>query len=277
MGNHPQIYRMSTSSLPTLFLSHGAPTLPLDPIPARDFLSHLGSGYLDIRAVLCISAHWNTPYAAVNAVTTPDTIHDFYGFSPVLYQIRYPAPGSPDLAGKVADLINQAGIRCDIDPYRGLDHGAWVPLTLMYPHADIPVVELSIQHHLDPVQHLALGRSIRSLRDEGVLVIGSGGAVHPLGYAEASLGEGAETDEWAKEFDAWLMHAVTRWDLESLIHYKERAPYPERAHPYPDHFMPLFVAMGAAGEGSKGKILHQSWQWGDLSMGMYEFVQSSFR
>ena len=263
---------MSDQSLPTLFLSHGAPTLPLDPIPARDFLSHLGSRYQNIKAVLCISAHWNTPYPAVNGGVIPETIHDFYGFPNALYQIRYPVAGAPGLATAVADLIHQADIRCDIDLYRGLDHGAWVPLMLMFPNAGIPVVQLSIQHHLDPAEHLTLGTAIQSLRDEGILIIGSGGAVHPLGYAGASLGEGEGTDEWAKEFDSWLMKAVTSGDRESLIHFKERAPYPGRAHPYPDHFMPLFVAMGAAGEEATGKVLHQSWQWGDLSMGMYEFT-----
>ncbi|MFH0966502.1 MAG: class III extradiol ring-cleavage dioxygenase [Methanobacteriota archaeon] len=262
---------MSNPLLPTLFLSHGVPTLPLDSIPARDFLLHLGSRYQNIRAVLCISAHWNTPYAAVNAGKMPETIYDFYGFPTELYQIRYPAVGSPVMAGKTVDLIHQAGIRCDINSHRGLDHGAWIPLMLMFPDADIPIVQLSIQHHLDPAEHLALGKSIQSLRNDGVLIIGSGGAVHPLGYADTSLGVGAKTDEWAKMFDSWLMHAVTAGDRESLLYYKERAPYPERAHPYPDHFMPLFVAMGAAGEGATGIVLHQSWQWGDLSMGMYEF------
>ena len=155
--------------------------------------------------------------------------------------------------------------------HRGLDHGAWVPLMLMFPNADVPVVQLSIQRHFDPAQHIALGAAISSLRDDGVLILGSGGAVHPLGYAAASLGEGAATDDWAYEFSGWLTDAVTRGDQLSLVKYRERGPYAERAHPYPDHFMPLLVVFGAAGDDARGMILHHSWYWGDLAMDAYEF------
>jgi 4,5-DOPA dioxygenase extradiol len=178
-------------------------------------------------------------------VEAPETIHDFYGFPAELYGLRYNARGSPDLAGRVADILHGAGLSCDIYDRRGLDHGAWVPLMLMFPNADVPVVQLSIQQHLDPAQRVALGRALSALCDEGVLVIGSGGAVHPLGYAAASLGEGAAADDWAREFGSWLTEAVTRGDRVSLLDYRQRAPYAERAHPYPDHFMPLLVAFGA--------------------------------
>jgi 4,5-DOPA dioxygenase extradiol len=147
--------------------------LYLENVPAREFLTTLGDRYLNAQAVLCISAHWNTPRPMVNAVKAPETIHDFYGFPAELYGLRYNARGSPDLAGRVADLLHKAGLSCDLDDHRGLDHGAWVPLTLMYPNADVPVVQLSIQQHLDPTQHIALGAAISSLRDEGVLVVGS--------------------------------------------------------------------------------------------------------
>jgi hypothetical protein len=142
---------------------------------------------------------------------------------------------------------------------------------LMFPDADVPVVQLSIQRHLDPAQHMALGAALSPLRDDGVLILGSGGAVHPLGYAAASLGEGAATDDWAHEFGGWLTDAVTRGDRVSLIKYRERGPYAERAHPYPDHFMPLLVALGAAGDEARGTVLHHSWYWGDLAMDAYEF------
>ena len=262
---------MSTDSLPTLFVSHGAPTLPLENVPAREFLATLGDRYRNAEAVLCTSAHWNTSRPTVNAVEAPETIHDFYGFPAELYGLRYNARGSPDLAARVADLLHKAGLSCDLDDHRGLDHGAWVPLMLMYPNADVPVVQLSIQQHLDPTQHTALGAAISSLRNQGVLVVGSGSAVHPLGYASASLGEGAATDDWAREFGSWLTDAVTRGDRVSLLDYRMRAPYAERAHPYPDHFMPLLVAFGAAGDGARGAVLHHSWNWGDLMMDAYEF------
>jgi len=158
-------------------------------------------------------------------VETPETIHDFYGFPAELYGLRYDARGSPDLAGRVADLLHGAGLSCDLDRNRGLDHGAWVPLILMFPDADVPVVQLSIQRHLDPAQHVALGAAIATLRDDSVLILGSGGAVHPLGYAAASLGEGAATDGWAHEFSGWLTDAVTQGDRVSLVKYRERGPY----------------------------------------------------
>jgi 4,5-DOPA dioxygenase extradiol len=262
---------MPADLLPTLFVSHGAPALPLENVQAREFLATLGDRYRNVQAALCVSAHWNTSRPAVNAVEAPETIHDFYGFAAELYELRYNARGSPDLAGRVADLLHEAGLICDLDNHRGLDHGAWVPLMLMYPNADIPVVQLSIQQHLDPALHIALGAALSSLQDEGVLVVGSGGAVHPLGYAAASLGEGARTDDWAREFASWLTDVVTRGDRVSLLDYRARAPYAERAHPYPDHFMPLLVAFGAAGDGARGTVLHHSWNWGDLLMDAYEF------
>jgi 4,5-DOPA dioxygenase extradiol len=263
---------MAPVPLPTLFVSHGAPTLPLEPEePAHRFLATLGDRYPDIAAVLCVSAHWNTERPAVNAVKKPSTIHDFSGFPGELFKITYPAPGDPALARRVAGLVENAGIPCDIDAGRGLDHGAWVPLILMFPSAGIPVVQLSIQEHLDPARHLALGNAISRLRHEGVLIIASGGAVHPLGDPAVSLGKGIPTDQWALLFNEWLNRAVTSGDADSLVRYRDLAPSPMHAQPYPDHFMPLFTAIGAAGPGAKGTILHQSWYWGNLGMGAYEF------
>jgi 4,5-DOPA dioxygenase extradiol len=258
--------------LPTIFVSHGAPSMPLEDIPARKFLKELGSHYQKIKAVLCISAHYATPIPTVNAAERPKTIHDFYGFPEELYQIDYPAQGDPDLAQHVAELIQAADIPCDVDEQRGLDHGAWVPLILMFPHADIPVVQLSIQKHLDPYQHLEVSRAIGELRNDDILIIGSGGAVHPLGYTGFRY-EG-EPDQWAKEFDNWLTDAVIRGDEHLLTNYRQLAPYPERAHPYPDHYMPLIAAFGAGGEGAKGTVIHHSWS-GDLGMAAYQFQEPS--
>jgi 4,5-DOPA dioxygenase extradiol len=198
-------------------------------------------------------------------------MHDFSGFPRELYGITYPAPGDPELARKVARLVEAAGLPCDIDTGRGLDHGAWVPMKLMFPGAEIPVIQLSIQGHLDPARHLALGEAIATLRHDNVLVMGSGGAVHPLGDPTVALGEGLPTDTWAMAFNEWLNRAVTTGDRKSLIRYRELAPSAAHAQPYPDHFMPLLVALGAAGPGAKGVILHQSWYWGNLGMGAYEF------
>ena len=263
---------MTPDPLPTLFVSHGAPTLPLERgVPAREFLSSLGLRFPSITAVLCISAHWNTPRPAVNAVEKPATIHDFSGFPRELYGVTYPAAGAPELARRVAGLVEAAGLPCDIDTGRGIDHGAWIPMMLMYPDTGIPVVQLSVQGHLDPARHLALGNAIVSLRHEGVLVLGSGGAVHPLGDPSVALGEGLPTEKWAIAFNDWLNLTVTSGDSGSLVRYRELGPFAVHAQPYPDHFMPLLVAMGAAGQGARGTVLHQSWYWGNLGMGAYEF------
>jgi 4,5-DOPA dioxygenase extradiol len=261
---------MGKELLPTVFISHGPPTLLLEDIPARNFLKELGKNYSQVNAVLCISAHWMTINPTVNAVEKHETIHDFYGFPPKLYEVDYPANGEVELAEKTAGLINDAGIPCEIDRARGLDHGAWVPLMLMYPMAEVPVFQLSIQQHMEPEKHHAVGRAIESLRHEGVLILGSGGAVHPLGYAP--LSPGAKTDQWAFDFDSWLKESVEHGDVNAIKNYNRVAPYPERAHPYPDHFMPLITSMGAGGKGAKGKLIHNSWYWGDLGMGAYEFT-----
>jgi 4,5-DOPA dioxygenase extradiol len=262
---------MDQDRLPALFVSHGAPTLIQENVPARAFLEALGRQYRKVRAVLCISAHWNMPEARVNSLERPETIHDFYGFPEELYRIRYPARGSLVLAGRAMALLHHAGIGCGPDTARGLDHGAWVPLKLMYPEADIPVVQLSILQSLDPAVHYATGRALAGLRDEGVLILGSGGAVHPLGNPAASFGPGAPTDPWAVEFNDWLTDAVTRGDVDRLTGYRALAPHAEEAHPYPDHYMPLLVAMGAAGPGARGTVIHHSWDLGDLGMDAYAF------
>ena len=202
----------------------------------------------------------------------PETIHDFYGFPSSLYRIDYPARGSPALAGRVAGILNSAGIACSTDTARGLDHGAWVPLKLMFPEADVPVVQLSIQQNLDPALHLEMGDAIAGLRDEGFLVMGSGGAVHPLGDPTASLGEGAATEPWAEEFSDWLADAVKKGDRERMVGYRTLAPHAKRAHPYPDHYMPLLTALGAAGPGARGTVIHRSWDLGDLGMDAYTFT-----
>jgi 4,5-DOPA dioxygenase extradiol len=255
--------------LPTLFISHGSPETAIANTPAHNFLQSLGTPYKSARAILIISAHWETACPVVNAGVHPEMIYDFYGFPDALYQIQYSAKGEPKLAAKIASLLESAGLQCQIDSRRGLDHGAWVPLSLMFPEADIPVLQLSIQKGFDPAAHLAVGDALIELRKDGVLVIGSGGAVHPLGYVTfPSL----TPFDWAVAFDDWITDAVLRGDRQALVEYQTRAPFPERAHPRPDHYMPLLVALGAAGSGAKGKVLHQSWEYGFLSMGMYAFT-----
>lgn len=254
--------------LPTIFISHGAPTLPLEDIPARKFLERLGPDFNEVDAVLCISAHWQTTIPTINATENPETIHDFYGFQEELYKIKYLAHGNLWLAENITNMVKNAGLSCKIDYKRGLDHGAWVPMMLMYPDANIPVIQLSIQSHLNPLSHLKLGRTLNELRKKNILIIGSGGAVHPLGYPGAHFR--GDPSQWAKNFDNWLTNVIIHGNEQLLINYRHLAPYPEKAHPYPDHYMPLAVAFGAAGKGAKGTVIHHSWM-GDLGMAAYQF------
>src|SRR5581483_2260459 len=172
--------------LPALFISHGSPMMALEPSPARDFLAGLGATLPRPRAIAIASAHWETPQPRVNAVAVNDTIHDFYGFPPALFAMRYPAPGDPALAQRIAGLLRDAGLPADVDRARGLDHGAWVPLTLMYPAHDIPVVQVSLQPDGDAAYHLRVGRALEPLRNADVLVIGSGSFTHNLGRLRRS-------------------------------------------------------------------------------------------
>jgi 4,5-DOPA dioxygenase extradiol len=168
------------TSLPGLFISHGAPTLAIEANPTSAFLRQLSAQFARPEAILCISAHWETQRPALSTARHPQTIHDFYGFPPELYHLTYPAPGSPQLAEQAADLLQKAGIEAKLDPLQGFDHGAWEPLMLMYPEADIPVVQLSVQPHLDPHHHFQMGQALAPLRHEGILILGSGSATHNL-------------------------------------------------------------------------------------------------
>jgi 4,5-DOPA dioxygenase extradiol len=167
-------------TLPTLFISHGAPDLPLQHGAVTEFLRSLHQQFPKPKAILVVSAHWYSAMPVVSAAVAPRTIHDFSGFPAALYKLNYPAPGSPELADRVVTLLKEAGISAQTDPDRGFDHGTWTPLILAYPAADIPVVQLSIQYHRDVTYHRQLGQALVALRQEGVLIIGSGSATHNL-------------------------------------------------------------------------------------------------
>jgi 4,5-DOPA dioxygenase extradiol len=256
--------------IPSLFLSHGAPTLPLDACPAREFLKGLGATLPRPRAVLVVSAHWETQAPTVNHVAVNDTIYDFSGFPPALYQMRYPAPGSSALAERTVDLLNAAGFAPRIDAARGLDHGAWVPLMLIYPGADIPVVQLSIQSALGPEHHYRLGRALAALRTEDVLVAGTGSFTHNLRtMARGQLD--APEPAWSREFSDWIDAGLTEGRISDLLAYRRLAPHAAQAHPTDEHFLPLFVGLGAGGEGAKAERLHRSTTFGSLRMDAYAF------
>jgi 4,5-DOPA dioxygenase extradiol len=246
--------------LPTVFLSHGAPTLVFEDIPARHFMAGLAGLLPKPKAILCVSAHWETDKPAVSGAAKPETVHDFYGFPEALYRLQYPAPGAPALASRVAELIE--GV--EIDPGQGLDHGAWNPLLLAYPGADIPIAQLSIQQPSGPAWHVGIGRKLTPLRQEGVLILASGGAVHNLRQFHVDNRKAAD---WAIAFDQWLAERVEAGDVDALVDYRQLRPEAKLAHPRDEHFLPLFVALGAA-EG-KGRALHRSFAHGSLSMAAF--------
>lgn len=260
-----------SASMPALFVSHGSPMLILETdAPAHVFLTQLAGRLPRPRAVLVISAHWETAIPTVSAAASPETIHDFYGFPAALYQRRYPAPGSPDTAARVVGLLEKAGLTATADPTRGLDHGAWAPLSLIWPQADVPALQLSVQPQADAAAHFALGRALRPLLDEGVLVLGSGSATHNLRALDWRGGGGPPAD-WSTGFAAWLTDRVIAGDAAAAADWLNQSPEARKAHPTDDHFMPLPVAWGAAGTGARGTLLHDSYMMGSLGMQAYRF------
>lgn len=254
---------------PILFISHGSPMLALAESPARAFLAALGGELERPDAVLVVSAHWETDIPAVNAVAENETIHDFYGFPAPLYALSYPAPGAPELADRVVDMLGGAGLRAGVDHKRGLDHGAWVPMHVMWPEHDIPVLQLSVQSHLGPGHHLQLGRALARLRDENILVMASGSFTHNL-RAVSRFGAGPEPD-WVTRFADWMHDAIMAGQSCDLVSYRRLAPFAVENHPTDEHLLPLFVAIGAAGEGAKPTRIHQSTDLGVLRMDAYRF------
>ena len=259
---------MADGTFPSVFVSHGAPTIAAEEVPVTAFLKELGESLGRPSAALCVSAHWETDAPSVLGAARPETIHDFYGFPEPLYRLRYPAPGAPDLARRVVTLLADRDMPCAVSAGRGLDHGAWIPLMLMYPKADVPVTQLSIQPDAGPAAHLALGRALTPLRREGVVVLASGGAVHNLSYFRP--GSPAVPD-WARRFDDWLADAVAAGDREALVLYRTRHADGAMAHPRDEHYLPLLVALGAGGEGTKGRTLHRGFMDGGLSMAAFAF------
>jgi 4,5-DOPA dioxygenase extradiol len=258
--------------LPTLFISHGAPSLVIEPSPARDFLAGYGRTLGKPRAIVIASAHFNANRPAVVTDQHPGMIYDFGGFDPALYQMVYPAPGDPAVAQRVADLLQTAGLTPALVAERGYDHGVWVPLTLLYPDADVPVVQVSVQPALGAAHHVALGRALAALADDGILVIGSGSLTHNLhAFFRGGHAPDAPAPDWVTDFEDWVHDKATAGAVDDLVHYRERAPHARENHPSEEHFLPLHVALGAGGEGAKGRRIHSSHRNGVLSMDTYVF------
>jgi len=263
-----------TRPIPSLFVSHGTPFQALDGAPGTAFWARLGARLPRPCAILCISAHWETPAPTVSSADPVPAIHDFYGFPDELYRVGYAARGAPDLARRVQDLLRGAGIACTANEDYGLDHGAWVPLKAAYPLADIPVTQLSIQQHLGPAHHLRLGAALAGLPAEGVLVLGSGSITHNLGdfmrWMRAGQNQHEAPADWASSFDDWVAATLGSGDYDGLCGYRDRAPGATMAHPRDDHFLPLLAAAGAGGS-TPGRRINAGFMYGNLSVAAYAF------
>ena len=251
---------------PALFVGHGSPmNCVADNVFTRD-MHALGSTLPRPRAILVVSAHWLTRGTFVTADARPETIHDFYGFPEELYALRYPAPGAPELAQRVAAVTSGM---VQPAPGRGLDHAAWMVLRSMYPAADVPTLEMSLDMTLSERRHYELGARLAPLRDEGVLVIGSGNIVHNLHIVDWS--EDAPTADWAREFDAWVRDALAERRHKDLIDYLERGPQARMAAPTADHYLPLLYAVALQRPDETVTTVHESFQHATVSMRCAQF------
>lgn len=255
--------------LPSVFVSHGSPMHALHPGAAGEAWAALGRSLPRPKAILVSSAHWETQVPMLTGSAKPETIHDFFGFPAPLYELRYPARGSVELAQEAQALLRDAGFTAAIDGTRGLDHGAWAPLLYMYPEADIPVVQLSVQPELGPRHHVNLGRALRPLSEEGVLVLGSGHLTHNLRDWDRS-GKAAPMP-YAVEFQKWVFDRIGAREIDELVDYRSKSAHGVRAHPTDEHFLPLFVALGAAQADSQPQRVFDAIESGALAMDAYVF------
>ena len=258
------------SRLPTLFLSHGSPMNGIEQTRSSDGWAALARKLPKPRAILMASAHWETAVPMLSGNVKPETIHDFGGFPEALHQVHYPAPGAPELATEAVTLLRNAGITAGVNGFRGLDHGAWVPLRWMYPDADVPVVQISLQPELGTARHVALGRALAPLASNGVLIIGSGHATHNLGDWMANPRRSVAL-RYAQTFAEWLHQRLLAGDTDALIGYRDEAPEAARAHPSEEHFLPLLVAWGAAGESARAERFVAGFEGGALANDSYVF------
>jgi 4,5-DOPA dioxygenase extradiol len=263
---------MTAARQPALFVPHGAPTFALRPGAAGAALARAAGQLSRPRAIVVVSAHWETEVPTVSLANRLDTVHDFSGFPPELYELRYPATGCPEAAREVAQAIAAAGLSINLDLSRGLDHGAWVPLRLMFPDADVPVIPLSIQPPRGPAHALHVGRALAPLRDRGILVIASGNLTHNLrDYFAAVRGDGT-TPAYVREFADWMWDRLEARDLDALVDYRRAMPAAARAHPTEEHLLPLYVAVGAGGDEFAAERIHAGIDDYVLAMDAFAFT-----
>jgi 4,5-DOPA dioxygenase extradiol len=258
--------------MPVVFVSHGAPNALLE---APDTVACWAGIVRQIpkpSAILAVSAHWEAQRPTASLAAAPATIHDFQGFEAALYQIQYRAPGAPALAERAAALLSDAGLAAGLDPDRGLDHGAWVPLSVMYPGADVPVTQLSLVSDSGPATHVEIGRALAPLRDEGVLIVCSGAITHNFSWLNRSAKEGEAIFPQARIFTDWVAESLAAHDVQSLLAYRDTR-FGAESHPTEDHFMPLFVALGASLDDTPARN-QPRFTYGGLAMDAYLWKDS---
>lgn len=264
---------MAEAAFPVLFVSHGSPMHAIMPSAAASAWAEMVADLPRPRAVLMVSAHWETEIPLLGGAAQPETIYDFRGFAEALYALQYPVSGAPDIARQVLDILRESGFMAGIDGCRGIDHGAWVPMLKMYPQADVPMLQLSIQPDMGAAHHFQLGRALQGLQRAGVLIIGSGHMTHNLRDWIWRAGN-SNIEQYAQEFRDWVDARVQTGNIDELLNWQARAPHAGRAHPTPDHFLPLFVALGAAGAGYRVEAAHTSYDNGVLAMDAYRFASA---
>lgn len=258
---------------PALFISHGSPLTVLTEDAYAEALRAAGRGLGDVTAAVVVSAHGLSEEGEVviNGATRPELIYDFRGFPPELYRFQYGCPGDPRLAEEVRARVSGIGFTAAVDGEAGIDHGVWVPLARLFPNADVPVVQVSLPYLAPPSRILELGRALAPLRDQGVVLIGSGGAVHNL-RALNWHGRPGAADAWACAFNTWVKERVEAKAIDALVGFQAQAPNPHQAHPTLEHFMPLFFTLGAWRDGERAQTIVDEFQYQSLSM--YSFMLS---
>lgn len=253
--------------MPTLFVSHGAPDILLQQGKTLALWKTLGEKLPRPDSILVVSAHWTTSSPLVGSAAHPRTIHDFGGFPQALYQMRYDAPGAVELAYRVETLLSKANIAIQRDPTYGLDHGAWVPLKCLYPNASIPVTQLSVQPGHGTQWHFNVGQALSTLRDENVLILASGSITHNFGWLSAP---GSTVFPPAVQFSDWVAEKIAQKDIPALLDYRSVAPHGAEAHPTDEHFLPLFIALGASLADDANRFVPE-FTYGALAMDIYQF------
>lgn len=254
--------------MPSYFFAHGAPSIVLEDNEYTKLLKQFKDQTPRPKAIVIFSAHWEESVQNIGAADPYETIYDFGGFQDELYQMTYPAQNDPSLVEQVQSLFTMQGIESARNETRGLDHGAWAVLKLLYPEADIPVIALSVNRYLSNEQQYEIGKALAALREQDVLIIGSGGTVHNLRRLNWQT-DGI--DPWAEQFDQWIESKLESWDTEALFQYRELAPHAQDAVPTSEHFIPLLLAMGAGDANRNAKLLHRSYQYGNLSLSCWQF------